>query len=82
VTVAKKLYGHRIGLVGGVDMDFLSRRSPDEVKIYVSQVLKTCKPEGGYCLGSGNTVANYVPLENYLTMLLTGLEEGSYKSIN
>jgi uroporphyrinogen decarboxylase len=79
VTEAKKFYGHRIGLIGGVDMDVLGRRSLDEIRRYVSHVLETCKPAGGYCLGSGNTVANYVPLENYLTMLLTGLEQGWYK---
>ena len=27
----------------------------------------TCQPGGGFCLGSGNTVANYI-LENYLIM--------------
>jgi len=78
VTEAKNLYGERIGLIGGVDMDVLSRRSITEVQEYVSHVLKACKPGGGYCLGSGNTVANYVPLENYLTMLNVGLEEGWY----
>jgi uroporphyrinogen decarboxylase len=78
IAEAKKLYGHRIGLIGGVDMDFLSRRSPAEVRGYVSEVLRLCKPGGGYCLGTGNSVANYVPLENYLTMLDVGLEEGRY----
>jgi uroporphyrinogen decarboxylase len=78
VTLAKNLYGHRIGLIGGVDMDFLSRQNPNAVKDYVSNILEICMPDGGYCLGSGNTVANYVPLENYLTMLLTGLEKGWY----
>jgi uroporphyrinogen decarboxylase len=78
VMEAKKLYGHRIGLIGGVDMDKLCRRTPNELREYVSYVLKACKPGGGYCLGSGNTVANYVPLENYLTMLNIGLEEGWY----
>jgi uroporphyrinogen decarboxylase len=78
VTEAKKLYGRRIGLIGGIDMDMLSRHSPNEVKRYVSHVLEACKPEGGYCLGSGNTAANYVPLENYLTMLNVGLDEGWY----
>ncbi len=29
-------------------------------------------PGGGYCLGTGNSVANYIPLENYLTMLDEG----------
>jgi uroporphyrinogen decarboxylase len=78
VTLAKNLYGHRIGLIGGVDMDFLSRQSPNAVRDYVSNILEICMPDGGYCLGSGNTVANYVPLENYLTMLHIGLEKGWY----
>jgi uroporphyrinogen decarboxylase len=78
VTEAKRLYGKRIGIIGGVDMDFLSRRSVNEVREYVRNILKVCKPGGGYCLGSGNTVANYVPLENYLAMLDVGLEEGWY----
>jgi len=32
------------------------------------------RPRGGlgYCLGTGNTVANYLPLENYLAMLEEG----------
>jgi len=78
VTEAKKLYGDRITLIGGIDMDVLARRNPKEVREYVCQVLKVCKPNGGYCLGSGNTVANYVSLENYLTMLDVGFQEGWY----
>ena len=27
---------------------------------------------GGYCLGTGNSVANYIPLDNYLAMLDEG----------
>jgi uroporphyrinogen decarboxylase len=78
IAEAKRLYGGRIGLIGGVDMDFISRRSEAEVRAYVSNVLRQCKPGGGFCLGTGNTVANYIPLENYLTMLDVGLEEGWY----
>ncbi len=78
VTEAKRLYGQRIAIIGGIDMDVISRSSPAEVREYVSRVLKICKEDGGYCLGSGNSIANYVPLENYLTMLDVGLEEGCY----
>jgi len=78
VTEAKKLYGDRMGLIGGIDMDVLARKSVKDVQQYVSQVLRACMPGGGYCLGSGNTVANYVPLENYLAMLEVGLTEGWY----
>lgn len=78
VTEAKRLYGSRISLIGGIDMDILARHSTAEIREYVSRTLKACKPGGGYCLGSGNTIANYVPLENYLTMLDVGIEEGWY----
>ena len=78
VRKAKMMYGNRIALIGGVDMDVLTRGSVPKVRNYVRNILKTCKPGGGYCLGSGNSVANYTPLENYLAMLNIGLEEGWY----
>ncbi len=73
VTEAKKRYGDRISVLGGIDVDFLCRATPDEVRRYVRRVLDECAPGGGYCLGTGNSVANYVKLENYLTMLDEGL---------
>ena len=40
------------------------------------EVLKTLcdvgMPCGGYCLGTGNSVTNYIPLDNYLAMLDEG----------
>jgi uroporphyrinogen decarboxylase len=33
------------------------------------QVLERCLPSGGFCLGTGNTVANYLPVANYLAMI-------------
>ena len=73
VTEAKRRYGERISILGGIDMNFLCRASPDEVRRYVRRVLNECAPGGGYCLGTGNSVANYINLENYLTMLDEGL---------
>jgi len=72
VIEAKKIYGNRITILGGVDVDFLSRRSEDEVRRYVRNILEKCAPGGGYALGSGNTVTNYVPVKNYLAMLDEG----------
>ena len=74
VTEVKKRYGNRISILGGVDMDFLCQASPDEVRRYTRRVLDECAPGGGYCLGTGNSVANYLKLENYLTMLDEGLK--------
>ena len=69
VREAKKLWGDRIALLGGIDMDFLCRASVSEVRQRAHDTLDTCMPGGGYCLGTGNSVANYLPLDNYLAML-------------
>ena len=69
---AKRHYGDRIAVLGGVDMDFLCRASEDELRARVREVLDACQSGGGFCLGSGNSIANYVPLENYLIMLDAG----------
>jgi uroporphyrinogen decarboxylase len=72
ITEAKQLYGKRIALLGGVDMDYLCRHTPDEVRAYTRQIIEICTPGGGFALGTGNTVANYIPVENYLAMLDEG----------
>jgi uroporphyrinogen decarboxylase len=72
VTKAKVRFGDRIGLLGGIDVDFLCRASEDEVRQRVRDTLDICMPGGGYCLGTGNSVANYIPLDNYLAMLDEG----------
>jgi uroporphyrinogen decarboxylase len=71
VSIHKK-YGHRISHLGGIDMDFLCRASQQEIRKRVDHTLEECMPIGGYCLGSGNSIANYVPLDNYLAMLDEG----------
>jgi uroporphyrinogen decarboxylase len=72
VTEAKKLYGRRISILGGIDMDFLCRADESAIRKRVRDTLEACLPGGGYCLGTGNTVANYVPLGSYLAMLDEG----------
>lgn len=34
------------------------------------------KIDGRYCLGSGNSTANYIPLKNYFAMVEEGLNYG------
>ncbi len=68
----KETCGERLTLLGGIDMDFLCRAGERDVRRRVRDTLARCMPGGGYCLGSGNSVANYVPLDNYLAMLDEG----------
>lgn len=72
VTELKETYGQRIALLGGIDVDFLCRAEEEAVRRRVRQTLAACQPGGGYCLGTGNSVANYLPLDNYLAMLDEG----------
>lgn len=72
VTEAKKNYGHRLSLLGGIDVDFLCRANEQDIRQRVRETLAICQPGGGFCLGTGNSVANYIPVENYLTMLDEG----------
>lgn len=70
----QRLCGGRIAVLGGVDMDALARLPTEQLRGYVRRILDACMPRGRFALGSGNTVANYIPPENYLTMLETGRE--------
>jgi uroporphyrinogen decarboxylase len=72
VTSLHKKYGHRIAHLGGIDVDFLCRSDEAAVRKRVRETLDACLPLGGYCLGTGNSVANYIPLDNYLAMLDEG----------
>jgi uroporphyrinogen decarboxylase len=76
VTAAWQRYGHRTALLGGIDIDFLCRASEQQVRARVRHTLDICHAKGGYCLGTGNSVANYVPLDNYLAMLDEGRRYG------
>jgi uroporphyrinogen decarboxylase len=64
-----KKYHDRIAVLGGLDMNLLASGTPEEVKARTRQILKACAPGGGFCLGSGNSISNYVKIENYYTML-------------
>ncbi|MBM4460735.1 MAG: hypothetical protein FJ011_23750 [Chloroflexi bacterium] len=72
VVQAKERYGDRIALLGGIDVDFLCRGDETAIRRRVRETLHRCLPGGGYCLGSGNSVANYIPLDNYLAMVDEG----------
>jgi uroporphyrinogen decarboxylase len=72
VTEFKRRYGDRIAVLGGVDMDKLTRLDEPLLRRYVRGILDACMPGGRYALGSGNGIANYVPIPNVLAMLDEG----------
>ncbi len=62
-------YHDRIATLGGVDVDLLSRGTPEQVRRRTRRILEDCAPGGGYCMGTGNSVANYIPIDNYYAMV-------------
>jgi len=69
VEEAYKLWGDRIAIMGGIDMDFLARSTPDKIRKRAEQLLELAKEKGGYALGSGNSIPEYIPWENYFAMI-------------
>jgi len=72
VTVAKKKYGSQIAIIGGIDVHFLCTANEGQIRKRVRETLDVCMPGGGYCLGSGNSVTNYIPVDHYLAMMDEG----------
>jgi len=65
-----ELYGDRIGLLGGIDVDILCRADPNVIFEQVRERgLKYRNMAQGYALGSGNSIPAYVPVEGYLAMV-------------
>ncbi|MGQ9730337.1 MAG: uroporphyrinogen decarboxylase family protein [Candidatus Zipacnadales bacterium] len=75
----KRKYGDRIGVLGGIDVHVLASSSEAEVRTYTRKRIEECAPGGGWALGSGNSVANYIPIENFLAMLDEGRKCGIYQ---
>jgi len=72
VRAVKRRWGRQIAVLGGIDVDFLCRSEPTAIRRRVRETLDACQPGGGYCLGTGNSVANYIPLDHYLAMIDEG----------
>jgi len=69
VEEAYEKYGNRIAILGGIDVDFICRSTPEEVKKRAKAMLERAKGRGGYALGTGNSVPEYIPQENYFAMI-------------
>jgi len=74
----KRKWGDRIAVMGGFDMDKICSMDIDEIKKHTRHLLEKCMTGGGWALGTGNSVADYIPVENYAAMLEEGYVSGRY----
>ena len=78
ILEVKKRWGHRVALVGNIDVDLLARGTPQQVTDATRHLIENVAPGGGFMLGSGNSIASYVPIENYKAMLDAVRRHGAY----
>ena len=71
-------YGDRIALLGGFDVDKICRMGEEEFRAHTRMMIEKCAQGGGWALGTGNSVANYVPTESFLAMIDEGHKAGRY----
>ena len=73
VAEFKKRYGDRVTALGGLDVDVICRSGVDEVRAYARKQIEECFSDGFWALGTGNSLTDYMPVENYLAVLEEGI---------
>ena len=58
----------KIAVLGGIDLDFLCRSSEEDVIKRSRAMMEKGMQYGGYALGSGNSIPEYVPAANFFAM--------------
>jgi len=75
----KAEYGDLLCLLGNIEIgEILTLGTPEEVEAEVKEHIRTLAPGGGYAVGSSNTVAHYVKLENFKAMIRATRKYGRY----
>jgi uroporphyrinogen decarboxylase len=68
-------YNDRIGLFGGIDVNILCLNKKEEVfRIVLEKASRFRNMSKGFGLGSGNSIAGYVPVEGFLAMVEAAVE--------
>ena len=68
-------WGGRIAILGGIDVDFIMRSSGDEIFNRSRAMLEKTAARGGYALGTGNSVPEYIDDEKYFAMIRAATEK-------
>ena len=71
-------YPGRITVMGNIDVDLLSRGSVDDVIRATKRLLATVSDVGSHIMSSANTIASSVAPENFVAMVRTAQEFGTY----
>jgi len=76
VEDAYEKYQNRIAILGGIDVDFICKATPDEVYTRSKAMLERTSDRGGFALGTGNSVPEYMPDPNFFALIRAALDFG------
>ena len=68
----KKQYGSKVTPMGGLDVDIICRSNKEELRAYTRKKIEECFYDGYWTLGTGNSLTDYMPVENYIAVLEEG----------
>ena len=64
----------RIAVMGGIDMNLMTIGTPEDIYNRARAMLERTAERGGYTLGTGNSIAPYIPVENYMALRQAALD--------
>ena len=72
VEDAYRRWNERVAILGGIDIDYMVRSPPEAIYNRARRLLEMAPT--GYGLGTGNSVPEFIPDENYFAMTRAALE--------
>jgi uroporphyrinogen decarboxylase len=79
IGLIKQRYGGRIAIIGNIDCGYLlSQAGVEEVRRVTRETIAAAAPGGGYCLSSSNSIHSSVKPENFMAMVETLRQYGTY----
>jgi hypothetical protein len=75
----KRRYGRRVALSGGIELTFpLIQGTPQDVEEFIDKLCADLKPGGRWEAASSHSIVNYIPPENFTTMINAIHKYGRY----
>jgi uroporphyrinogen decarboxylase len=79
ILEARQILGSKVCLIGNLSLGYpLGTGTPEEVAKESAVLIRKMAPGGGYCFSSGNSIPDYIPYVNWLSMRNTALRLGVY----
>jgi uroporphyrinogen decarboxylase len=64
----------RIAILGGIDVNWLITHSAEEITARCKAMLRRAEGRGGYALGTGNSVPEFIPQDHFIALLKAALD--------